>query len=291
MHVSKANTKWQQPLGVCKIPQEFGAGITSMTWMPGGRICLGHANGDIFITNPRSPSGSNVYPTSTGNGGITALAALRGGGLAVGYYDGLVRIFRTLPDFARERIISAAKQPSPVLNLAWHAAESKGRHCSDRQIPCERCLKAMEKGTLRSHRNFLAIQRYGECVHVWANLNRTDDRGPKCIRTLGKGTAATGLCWVDWTLRGELVVVSNLWVVLTQRHSPRLIQVRTLEYWYIKKGTERLQSAFLPKVVGAALSPIGSPAGTLFVVDSDGEVRREKLVVPNKRQAPSSRQT
>lgn len=56
------------------------------------------------------------------------------------------------------------------------------------------------------------------------------------------------------------------------------------------KGKEKLQSAFLPKVVGATLSPTGSPAGTLFVVDSDGEVRREKLVVPNKRQAPSSRQ-
>lgn len=41
MHVSKANTKWQQPLAVCKIPLEFRAIITSMTWMPGGQICLG----------------------------------------------------------------------------------------------------------------------------------------------------------------------------------------------------------------------------------------------------------
>lgn len=115
--------------------------------------------------------------------------------------------------------MSAAKQSSPVLNLAWHTAESKGRHCRDRHIPCERCLNAMENGSLRLHRNFLAVQRYGERVQVWANLNRTDDGRLKCIRILGEDTAPTGLSWVDWTLRGEIVVVSNSWVALTQRHS------------------------------------------------------------------------
>lgn len=77
----------------------------------------------------------------------------------------------------------------------------------------------MENRSLRLHRNFLAVQRYGERVQVWANLNRTDDGRPKCIRILGEDTAPTGLSWVDWTLRGEIVVVSNSWVAQTQRHS------------------------------------------------------------------------
>lgn len=51
----------------------------------------------------------------------------------------------------------------------------------------------MEIRSLRLHRNVLAVQGYGERVQVWANLNRTDDGRPKCIRILGEDTAPTGL--------------------------------------------------------------------------------------------------
>ncbi|KNB18583.1 hypothetical protein FOXG_16087 [Fusarium oxysporum f. sp. lycopersici 4287] len=106
---------------------------------------------------------------------------------AIGYQNGSLFVATLQPRFTIFHNLTTSRGPSPIINLAWHAASS------------------------RQKSNMLAVQMHDGVLRVWsvAKTYSADDPA-KIVRNLRKAeTSVEGPNWMGWSKNGRIIQYSD----------------------------------------------------------------------------------
>lgn len=158
--------------------------IGAAAWMRNGNIGFGNTEGSIILFQPQN---SEHISARTINDPITAIApAWDCQTYAVGYQNGSILIVGLQPSFTILHTLTAARSPSAVANLVWHASSTKQRS------------------------DMLATQTVDGDLRVWSVSKPPSTETPKILRVLKRrDNVEPGLHWCAWSKNGRILQYSD----------------------------------------------------------------------------------
>ncbi|KAB2575032.1 hypothetical protein BFW01_g11991 [Lasiodiplodia theobromae] len=170
--------------------------INAATFMRNGNVAFGNSQGNVILFEP---STSEHISARTIFDPITALApAADCRTFAIGYQNGSILIVTLQPTFTILHTLTTPKQPSPIINLAWHGSSSKQKS------------------------EMLATQTCDGDLRVWSVPKAPSSDPPCVIRILNRSeNRESGPCWFGWSKNGRIVQYSEgatyAWDVRTKK--------------------------------------------------------------------------
>ncbi|KAL1644665.1 hypothetical protein SLS58_004126 [Diplodia intermedia] len=170
--------------------------INAATFMRNGNVAFGNSQGNVILFEPAT---SEHISARTIFDPITALApAADCRTFAIGYQNGSILIVTLQPSFTILHTLTTPKQPSPIINLAWHGSSSKQKS------------------------EMLATQTCDGDLRVWSVPKAPSSDPPCVIRILNRSeNRETGPCWFGWSKNGRIVQFSEgatyAWDVRTKK--------------------------------------------------------------------------
>ncbi|KAI2706684.1 hypothetical protein DTO012A7_4695 [Penicillium roqueforti] len=150
------------------------------SWMRNGNLAFGNSKGEVILFEP--PTSEHISARTIFDP-ITALApAMDCRTYAIGYQNGSILIATLLPQFTVVHTLTTAREPSPIISLAWHASSSKQKS------------------------DMLATQSSNGDLRVWSVAKPPGKEAPRVIRVLKRSDSnSSDPKWMGWSKNGRLV--------------------------------------------------------------------------------------
>ncbi|EXK79015.1 hypothetical protein FOQG_16332 [Fusarium oxysporum f. sp. raphani 54005] len=213
--------------------------LTVAAWMKNGNVAFGNTKGSIIMFEPSTSE--HVSSRTIDQIAVTALAPSADcRTFAIGYQNGSLFVATLQPRFTILHNLTTSREPSPIVNLAWHA--SSPRQKSD----------------------MLAVQRRDGDLRVWSVVKiYSADYPARIVRNLGKAeNSMNGSNWMGWSKNGRIIQYSDA--------QTRSWDVRTKHVTHDPIPT-------LDLVRGLA---VYGPGATLFTLGPDNTVQQFDLNSP-----------
>ncbi|OJJ80412.1 WD40 repeat domain-containing protein [Aspergillus glaucus CBS 516.65] len=154
------------------------------SWMRNGNVAFGNTKGEVILFEP---STSEHVLTGTISEPITTLApGADCRTYAIGYQNGTTLLATLHPTFNILHTLTISRNPSPLVNLSWHASSSKQKS------------------------DMLASQALNGDLKVWSVSKPAEKEPPRTIRVLKRSdTAASGPQWMAWSKNGKILQYMN----------------------------------------------------------------------------------
>ncbi|KAM0080395.1 hypothetical protein ACKRZS_007453, partial [Fusarium odoratissimum] len=160
--------------------------LTVVAWMKDGNVAFGDTKGSIIMFEPSTSE--HVSSSTIGQIAVTTLAPSADcRTFAIGYQNGSLFVATLQPRFTILHNLTTSREPSPIVNLAWHA--SSPRQKSD----------------------MLAVQMRDGDLRVWSVAKKYSADDPaKVVRNLRKAEISmNGPNWMGWSKNGRIIQYSD----------------------------------------------------------------------------------
>ncbi|EWZ78091.1 hypothetical protein FOWG_17591 [Fusarium oxysporum f. sp. lycopersici MN25] len=177
--------------------------LTVAAWMKNGNVAFGNTKGSIIMFEPSTSE--HISSRTFDQIAVTALAPSADcRTFAIGYQNGCLFVATLQPRFTILHNLTTAREPSPIVNVAWHASSS------------------------RQKSDMLAVQTRDGDLRVWSVAKKySADHPAKVVRNLRKAEIfMDGPNWMGWSKNGRIIQYSDLqtqsWDVRTKHvtHDP-----------------------------------------------------------------------